>query len=102
MDKIWRDFLTNINEINDELQKKYLKGFYEYLYGLYLDEKNDTLANGHYETAFGELRLFKVKLAITIIRALAFKMNLFYLLKTLIKNLYSTPAIFFLILILIN
>lgn len=95
-DIFWQEFLEEINKIKDFFKQKYLKGFYEYLLGLYLEESNNELAKEHYEYSFSHLRLYNVRLAVTIMRALAFKMNLFGLLKnSSIKSIFHGSNLFF-------
>ena len=54
------------------------------------------MSKEHYEYSFGHLRLFRVKLAVTLIRALAFKMNFFSILKNSNqKSIFYGSNIFF-------
>ncbi len=93
----WRDVhQESLSPVRSTLERRYLSGFAEYLYGCNLELQQDWRDSGpRFERAFGLLRVFSSDLARVTWAIVAFKMNAFRLLLTYGRSSFFWEAAHF-------
>ena len=72
----WKEFKKELDTVEELIEKRYIKGIFEFMFAIYKDEIVNTKdSKRHYENAEGFLHQFTNNQITTVLRALAFKMN---------------------------